>query len=459
MTFFAKGCNFTLNDLDLSTTYRNIFKISAPIMIGGASQNVIALTDSIFLYHYDQLMFAAMGFVGVYYLIIAAIGYGFSRGGQILIARKMGEKNKVAIGQIMHMMLLFELTMALVMFLFMRFGSEWLFSRLANSNTIIQHSLAYIKYRSIGVFSSYIGVVFISLYAGVARTSIIAYQTIVLIVINLILNYGFIFGHFGLPAMGIAGAGLASSIAEIVAVIVFCIFLFLDNKKYHYHLFELHPLNWVIIKRIIQVSVPFVIQSIVGLGSSFLLFSWIENMGEKQLAISNLARVVYLILSVPIWGYSAGIQTLVSGYIGKLRIKAVIPIIWKTAKLSLITTAIIAVPFLLFPEYLFYPLLGADNMQLVYDAKPIFIIVMVLLLMFSVATIFFNGLSGTGASFQALGIQTLCTISYLICAFYFIKIRHMSLAWAWSSEMLYWVLILMTSLYALYGHKWKSIFD
>ncbi|MEP7322270.1 MAG: MATE family efflux transporter [Saprospiraceae bacterium] len=445
--------------MDLSTTYRNIFKISAPIMIGGASQNVIALTDSIFLYHYDQLMFAAMGFVGVYYLIIAAIGYGFSRGGQILIARKMGEKNKVAIGQIMHMMLIFELTMAFVMFLFMRYGSEWLFSRLANSNTIIHHSLEYIKYRSLGVFASYIGVVFISLYAGVARTSIIAYQTIVLIVINLILNYGFIFGHLGLPAMGIAGAGLASSIAEIVAVIVFAIFIFIDNKKYQYHLFELHPLNWVIIKRIIQVSVPFVIQSIVGLGSSFLLFSWIENMGEKQLAISNLARVVYLILSVPIWGYSAGIQTLVSGYIGKLRIKAVIPIIWKTAKLSLITTAIIAVPFLLFPEYLFYPILGADNMQLVYDAKPIFNIVMVLLLMFSVATIFFNGLSGTGASFQALGIQTLCTVSYLICAFYFIKIRHLSLAWAWSSEMLYWVLILMTSLYALYGHKWKSIFD
>ena len=121
-------------------------------MIGGASQNIIALTDSIFLYHYDQLMFAAMGFVGVYYLIIAAIGYGFSRGGQILIARKMGEKNKVAIGQIVHMMVLFELVMATVMFFFMRYGSEWLFTKLASSETIIQHSLSYIKYRSVGAF-------------------------------------------------------------------------------------------------------------------------------------------------------------------------------------------------------------------------------------------------------------------------------------------------------------------
>ncbi len=428
-------------------------------MIGGASQNVIAITDSIFLYHYDQLMFAAMGFVGVYYLIVAAIGYGFSRGGQILIARKMGEKNKVAIGQIMHMMLIFELAMAFVMFLFMRYGSEWLFTKLVNSDTIIKHSLDYIKYRSYGVFFSYIGVVYISLYAGVARTAIIGYQTLILIIVNLVLNYGFIFGRFGLPSMGIGGAALASTLAEVFAVLVFTLFIIRDNKKFEYHLFRLHPLNWVIIKQIIQVSVPFIIQSIVGLGSSFLLFSWIENMGERELAISNLGRVCYLILSVPIWGYSAGIQTLVSGYIGKLRLKAVIPIIWKTARLSLITTAVISFPCLLFPEYLFYPILGANDMHLIYDAKPILGIILVLLLMFSVATIFFNGLSGTGASFHGLKIQFLSTIIYLVVAFYVIKVRELDLSWAWATEGVYWLLIFVTSVYALYGNKWKSIFD
>lgn len=428
-------------------------------MIGGASQNIIALTDSIFLYHYDQLMFAAMGFVGVYYLIVAAIGYGFSRGGQILIARKMGEKNRSAIGQVMHMMLIFELVLSVFMFLLMRWGSEWLFTKLASSPVIIQHSLDYIHYRSMGVFFSFLGVVFISLYAGVARSHVIAYQTFLLIVINLILNYGFIFGHFGLPEMGIKGAALASTLAEAITFVVFVIYLFIDNKQHNYHLLKLQPLNLKIVKQIIQVSVPFVVQSIVGLGSWFLLFSWIENMGEKELAISNLGRVVYLILSVPIWGYSAGIQTLVSGYIGKARIKAVIPIIIKTAKLSFYTTLILSVPFLIFPEYLFYPILGANDMQLVHEAKPIFYIILVLLLLFSISTIFFNGLGGTGASAQGLAIQVVCTIIYLVVTFYLIKIRHLGLVWAWGSEILYWLLQSGASLYALYGHKWKTIFD
>ncbi len=428
-------------------------------MIGGASQNIIALTDSIFLYHYDQTMFAAMGFVGVFYLIIAAIGYGFSRGGQILIARKMGEKNKPAIGQVMHMMLLFELVLAILLFIFMRVGSHWLFTRLASSDTIIQHSLDYIHYRSIGVFFSFVGVVFIALYAGVARSHVIAYQTFLLIVINLILNYGFIFGHFGLPEMGIKGAALASTLAEGITLIVFTFYLIWDNNRNGYHLLQIQPFNLKIVRHIVRVSVPFVIQSIVGLGSWFLLFSWIENMGEKELAISNLGRVVYLILSVPIWGYSAGIQTLVSGYIGKLKTSAVIPIIIKTAKLSFITTLIIAVPCLLLPEYLLYPIIGAEDMRLVHEAQPIFYIILILLLMFSVSSIFFNGLGGTGASMQALTIQIICTIIYLVFTFYVVKVRHLGLNWAWGSEMLYWILQSSVSLYALYGHKWKTIFD
>ena len=58
------------------------------MMIGSAAQNIIALTDSLFLYYYDVNDFAAAGFVSVFYLIVAAIAFGFSKGGQILIARK-----------------------------------------------------------------------------------------------------------------------------------------------------------------------------------------------------------------------------------------------------------------------------------------------------------------------------------------------------------------------------------
>ena len=96
-------------------------------MIGSAAQNVVALSDSIFLYHLSELDFAAIGFVGVFYLVIAGIGYGFTRGGQLMIARRMGEGRKREIGRTFYAMLYFELAMATIMFLFLTFYAEAFF--------------------------------------------------------------------------------------------------------------------------------------------------------------------------------------------------------------------------------------------------------------------------------------------------------------------------------------------
>jgi Na+-driven multidrug efflux pump len=54
--------------MKLKTSYAQILAISAPIMLGSAAQNVIALSDSVFLYHKTELDFAAIGFVGVFFL-------------------------------------------------------------------------------------------------------------------------------------------------------------------------------------------------------------------------------------------------------------------------------------------------------------------------------------------------------------------------------------------------------
>ena len=96
-------------------------------MLGSAAQNVIALSDAVLLYHLSEVDFAAIGFVGVFYITIAAIGYSFSRGGQIIIARRMGEGRHKAVGHVFHTMLLFELGLAALMWLFMRFGTPWFF--------------------------------------------------------------------------------------------------------------------------------------------------------------------------------------------------------------------------------------------------------------------------------------------------------------------------------------------
>jgi len=441
----------------LRTSYRQILAISAPIMLGSAAQNVIALSDSVFLYHLSEEDFATIGFVGVFYLVIAAIGFGFSRGGQIMIARRMGEQRLSEIGRTFYSMVYFELGLAVFMFLFMQFGCYYFFSLMVDSPIIFEKSLEYLETRSWGVFFSYVGVAVIALYTGVARTSFIIVDTVILGIVNIVLNYGLIFGKWGLPAMGIAGAGLASTIAEIVAFVIFFVYILFDQKARLYHLFKLPKVDFQLIKQQYSLAIPIVAQAFVGLGSWFVFFGIVENLGERELAITNLIRMVYLILSIPTWGFASGVNTLVSNFIGQQKRQAVFPITWKTAKAAFLFTMILTIPVVIFPHEILYPLLGSEDMSLITDAQPIFYVLAVILGLFALGSVFFNGLVGTGATYLGLKIQTLCAIGYLAYIYIVVNYTNGGLPWAWASEIFYWIVMLVLSLYYLGNKGWHAV--
>lgn len=443
--------------MKLNTSYRQILSISTPIMLGSAAQNVIALSDSVFLYHKSELDFAAIGFVGVFYLVIAAIGYGFSRGGQIMIARRMGEGRVSEVGRTFYAMVYFELTLAIVMFLFMQFGTAYFFSWFIESPIIFDKSLAYLSTRSWGVFFSYVGVSIIALYTGVARTTFIVVDTVILGVVNIALNYALIFGHWGLPAMGIAGAGLASTIAEVVAFVVFVVYILFDQRTRAYYLFHLPKIDMELIRQQYGLSVPIVAQAIVGLGSWFVFFGIVENMGERQLAITNLVRMVYLILSIPTWGFASGVNTLVSNFIGQQKRQAVFPIAWKTAKLACWSTLALTLPVIIFPHQMLYPLLGSEDMSLITEAQPTFYVLAVIMVAFSIGSVFFNALAGTGATFYGLKIQACCAVLYLAYIYVSVNVVRAPLYWAWSAEIFYWVVVLVWTLWYLRSKDWYGV--
>ena len=426
-------------------------------MIGSAAQNIIALSDSIFLYHVSEIDFAAIGFVGVFYLIITAIGYGFSRGGQILVARRAGEKAYRKAGANFYAMLYLEIGLAVIFFLFIVLISPYFLKLFVDTESIYQKSLAYLKYRSFGVFPAFIGVALIAFYTGIARTKIIMYDTLVLIVVNIFLNYSLIYGRWGMPEMGIAGAGLASTLAEVAALIVFSLYMFFDKFLRPYRLRRVPSVSWPQIKNSLRIASPIVAQAVVGLGSWFFFFGIIENMGERELAISNLVRVVYLILSIPCWGYSVGVNTLVSNFIGQGQGDQVLAIVMKTIKICLGSTILLAIPVLVFPQYILYPLLGSEDMSLFVEAQPIFYILFIILALFAVGGIYFNGMVGTGATYAGLKIQGICAIFYIVLIYVMVNYLQVGLVVAWTIEIFYWIpLIIMVHHYITRG-AWQSL--
>jgi putative MATE family efflux protein len=445
----------------MKTSYRQILSVSLPIMLGSATQNIIVLSDNVFLYNYDQLDFAAIGIVGSFYLIISSIGFGFSRGGQILMARKYGEKSLNLIGKYFQSLIFFELAMAIIIFALIHYFAEPLFRALLESEDIISRCLVYLEYRSYGIFFSFVGVSLIALYTGVARNSFILYDTILLAVSNVVLNYIFVFGKFGVPEMGIKGAAIASTLAEAIAFFAFVIYLYFDKQNRPYKLFSFAGLSWSSIKTNFEISFPILAQSVLSIGAYFFFFAWIENRSQEELKISNLIRNVYLILTIPSWGYSTGINTIVSYFIGMSKRQAVEPITQKTSLLNIFTTVLLAAPILIFPTFFLSPLYGGEGgIELIEKSKPLMLLLIPILALYSIGSIYHNSIIGTGHTRTALWIQTIVTVFYLVYCYIVIKILNLSLIAAWSGEFVYWGALLMFSVFYLKSKKWflKKIF-
>ncbi len=430
-------------------------------MLGSAVQNVITFTDRIFMSYLSKDDFAAVGIASVFYLIVAAIGFGFSKGGQIMIARRVGEGQPEEVGRTFYSMLYYELGLAFFMFLVMQYGIEHIFYYFIDSESVLQKAVDYIHYRSWGVFFSYMGVAIIALYTGINRTLFIMLDAFVLAAVNIILDYHFVFGTHGFPEMGIRGVGLASAIAEASAFVVFFVYIILEKGNRGYRLFRLPKIDVELIKRQFKISAPIVLQAIIGLGSWFIFFGLIGNLNQEKhpnaLAVANLVQMVYLILSIPIWGFATGINTLVSNFIGMRRRDAVFPIVLKTAKFSFVVTVVVVAIFMLSPHFFLSPLMGAATFDLIDQAMPTFWVVAGILMLFSVGAIFLNGLTGTGATYFAMKLQFFCALGYIAYIYFIVYFTNGGVPWAWGAEIIYWGIILIVSWVYLRSTRWRSL--
>lgn len=409
-------------------------------------QNAIAMMDSLFLFYLGEDDFAAIGFVSAFYLIIVSIGYGFSRGGQIIMARQDGGQQLRRIGITFNTNLLMLFLLAILFFIVVRYLSPWFLKFLMSNENIYEKSVEFLHYRSYGVFTGFLGLGMISLYTGVSNTKFLVFATVILLGTNMFFNYGLIFGNFGMPALGIAGAAIASDISELAGLLSFGINILVSKEFKKYHIPSKVWANFRISKDIMKISMPLVLQASAGVASWFVLFTLVENMGKRELAISNLARIFYLLLSIPLWGFSVAVNTMVSNAMGSRNFSNVLVIVKKTSILTFVITMIVAIPVLLYPEFFVKPFLNPDQMVVLYQSKGVLRVVLGILVFYILGTILFQALIGTGKVLLSLTIQLICVGFYVILLIVGVKVMGFGLEVTWAMEIIYWIAIYVINL-------------
>jgi len=104
---------------------------------------------------------------------------------------------------------------------------------------------------------------------------------------------------------------------------------------------------------------------------------------------------------------------------------------------------------------LFFSLFGQGE-EFIEQSIPVLRMVSAGLLIMSIANIWLNGVTGTGKTRVNLAIEIIAITGYLIYTWYMIKVNYISLAMAWSNELVYWSVIFILAFAFLKSGWWKT---
>lgn len=433
---------------------KQIWNISYPIFFSLLAQNIINVTDTAFLGRVGEVELGASALGGLFYICCFTIAFGFSIGSQIMIARRNGEQEYNQVGPVMIQGVFFLVFMAVVLFSFTRMFSTNIMRVLISSDTIMEATVEFLDIRVFGFFFSFVNVMFRSLFVGITRTKVLTLNAILMAITNVILDYLLIFGHGGFPKMGLKGAAIASVAAESISILFFVLYtrFTVDIRKYGLNQFG--TFDFRLLKRILSISIFTMMQHFISMSTFLLFFIAVERIGQRELAIANIVRSIYIILFIPVNSLATTTNSIVSNTIGAGHTEQVIPIIRKIARLSFVIMAACAIVICAIPEtvisiYTNDPALVAGSIASVY-------VIAGAMLICAVGNIVFNGVSGTGNTRSALTIEIIVLFFYTIYILVIGMHLKMPVHICFTSEIIYYGGLLTLSAYYLKKGNWQN---
>ena len=441
-------------DLKVQVTNKQILSIALPITLAILIPQINMLTNSIFLGNLSTEALGNAGITGVFYLIFAVAGHGLNNALQAVFSRYAGSDNPEAFKTILAQGIRICLQFAVAGILITWFIAPLILQQVADPIAYPQE-INFLKIRILGLPFLFLFQMGNAFLVSSLNSRYLMIGFIFEAGINILLDFLLIKGRFGFPALGFNGAAIASVIAEIIGFIVVLIVLYSTGLKKQYGLLKSFTYNKIITKQILNISAPLMLQYVISVTTWLIFFILIEGLhDETAKAISNTMRNVFGLTGVFVWAFASTTNVMVSNLMGQKREDKVLEAINKIMLLSIGFCIIMCLLVNIFPTIFFG--LFSQGPGFVQQGIPVLRVVSVGLLFMSIANIWLNGVTGTAKTRVNLLIEIIAITVYLVYTWYFIKVKYISLAMAWSNEMVYWSSIFILSFIYLRSGKWKT---
>jgi MATE family multidrug resistance protein len=437
--------------------YKRILRVALPAIAGLSTQMVVSLVDSAMVGRIEDATYAlaAMGIGVLATWALISFFSSLATGIHVVVARKYGEGDFIACGITLNNALLIALLIGGFVAMIGVFFAYPIAHLFAADETVGNYASEYLYYRFMGIPFFLISVSFRGFFFGINKTKIFMFSGAITNILNIIFNYTLIYGNFGFPKMGLAGAGLGSTFATVSDGLFYTIIIALPHYRKKFQNFKHLILDKNIISGIVKISLPVSFQNVFIL-IGFLSFVSITGLiGTLEQAATQAIISTLFMSFLPCFGFGIAVQTLIGNNLGAKKIQLAKIYGFETAKIATIYTIILGLIFTIIPQYVL--LIITNDQNIIHTAVPSLRVAAFAQIFYGIGVVLANGLQAGGRSFFVMKAEVITNLIIFVPLAYFLGVYlQLGLMWAWMALPVYIILYSLIIFLKFNSEDWHT---
>ena len=305
------------SSFDSRVFYRSVLALVLPM----AAQNLINVgissLDVIMLGAVSETVLSASSLANQIQFIMTMIFFGVTSGACVLTAQYWGKGDRRTIEKVMGIALRISITVGIVFTLAVLFFPEPLMRIFSNEEDVIAEGVRYLQVVGYSYLFMSITMIYLNIMRSVERVIISTVVYSVSLVTNGVLNAVFIFGLLGLPAMGITGAALATTIARFVELVIVLVYAYRPGQPVRLRFSDIFTRDAQLFRDFLRYSIPVTLNEMMWGGGVSMITAIIGHMGQSAVAANSVAQVTRQLATVVAFGIANATAIMIGKAIGE----------------------------------------------------------------------------------------------------------------------------------------------
>ena len=438
-------------------TLRELVRLSVPMMISQGAFALMIFTDRYFLSQIDPVQMAAAlgGGVASYFAISLFVGvFGYANA---LVAQYFGAGELAKCPRVVTQGFIMTL-LSLPALAIITYYAGGIFAAFGHAPVQVQLEKTFFYLIMTGSVFNLGKTCLASYFSGIGRTRIVMVTDIFSTCLNIPLAYVLIFGKLGLPALGIAGAGIGTIISNGAALLLYLAFYFQPEHRATFQVAQSFRLDLGIMQRYLKLGLPSGVELFLNVAAFNLFLLMFQSYGITEGAAATIVLNWDILSFVPMLGLNVGIISLTGRFVGARNLHKADEVIFSGFLLGLGYSSVLALIFLLLRGPLvdiFTP--PAGDFQAIRELGT-FMMVGLASYAMADATILITGgvLRGAGDTRWLMLASVTLHWLMLLAQYFIIRVLHLGPRVSWLGFVILVLSIALVYYLRLRGNKWRA---